>query len=268
MEKVEHLEAHFVCLTTDEKDRNLNNNAISCKDVVKKKGTCETDKTQLHIVCSWIWRKRWSIIVTTVLLLFMLIMACGGMLISLMVGHDSVSKGYIAQRKQTTQHALSIGKLEKEIGILSKDIKSFRIELTELRKQHQEDINRLETHVTENSKDIVDLTNKTKENGISIEQLQTSNLQLSKKIEALDERLNLTQKQKELLRKTINRLEEDILRNTNKIEEIAKVKTQTPGNTGNSQHRPGSSGQSLLKPHGCLLWITFLSLLACQVMWN
>ena len=123
-----------------------------------------------------------------------------------------------SQRKQTTQHALSIGKLEKEIGILSKDIKSFRIELTELRKQHQEDINRLETHVTENSKDIVDLTNKTKENGISIEQLQTSNLQLSKKIEALDERLNLTQKQKELLRKTINRLEEDILRNTNKIE--------------------------------------------------
>ena len=61
----------------------------------------------------------------------------------------------LAQRKQTTQHALFIGKLEKEIGILSKDIKSFRIELTELRKQHQEDINRLETHVTENSKDIV-----------------------------------------------------------------------------------------------------------------
>jgi hypothetical protein len=30
-----------------------------------------------------------------------------------------------------------------------------KIELTELRKQHQEDINRLETHVTENSKDIV-----------------------------------------------------------------------------------------------------------------
>ena len=94
MEKVEHLEAHFVCLTTDENNWNLNNNAISCKDVVKKKGTCETDKTQLHIVCSWIWRKRWSIIVTTVLLLFMLMMACGGMLISLMVGHDSVRKGY------------------------------------------------------------------------------------------------------------------------------------------------------------------------------
>ena len=94
MEKVEHLEAHFVCLTTDENDWNLNNNAISCKDVVKKKGTCETDKTQLQIVCSWIWRKRWSILVTTVLLLFMLMMACGGMLISLMVGHDSVRKGY------------------------------------------------------------------------------------------------------------------------------------------------------------------------------
>ena len=49
---------------------------------------------------------------------------------------------------------------------------------------------------------------------------------MSKKIEALDERLNLTQKQKELLRKTINRLEEDILRNTNKIEGMYEIKTK------------------------------------------
>jgi len=49
---------------------------------------------------------------------------------------------------------------------------------------------------------------------------------LSKKIEDLDKRLNLTQKQKELLRKTINRLEQDILRNTNKIEGIYEIKTK------------------------------------------
>jgi len=61
----------------------------------------------------------------------------------------------LAQGKETAQHALSIRKLEKEIVILSKDIESFRNESAELRKRHQEDINRLETHVTENSKNIV-----------------------------------------------------------------------------------------------------------------
>ena len=61
----------------------------------------------------------------------------------------------LGQRKQSAQHALSIGKLEKEIVILSKDLESFRNQLVELRKRHQEDINRLEIHVTENSKNIV-----------------------------------------------------------------------------------------------------------------
>ena len=91
MEKVEHLK---VCLTTDENGWKLNNNEISCKDVLKRKGTCETDKTQLQIVRSWIWRKKWLILVATILLLYMLMVACGGTVIALMVGHGSVSKGH------------------------------------------------------------------------------------------------------------------------------------------------------------------------------
>jgi len=47
---------------------------------------------------------------------------------------------------------------------------------------------------------------------------------LSKKIEVLEVRLSQTQKQKEILRTTINRLEQDILRNTNKIEGRYKIK--------------------------------------------
>ena len=45
---------------------------------------------------------------------------------------------------------------------------------------------------------------------------------MSKKIEVLEE----TQKQKEILRTTINRLEQDILRNTNKIEGRYKIQTK------------------------------------------
>lgn len=95
MEKYgDNLEAHCVCLTKDENDWTLNNNKICNKDISKKKGIYETDKTQLQIVLLWIGRKRWSIIIATFLLLFMLLMACGGTVISLMVGHNSVSKGH------------------------------------------------------------------------------------------------------------------------------------------------------------------------------